>query len=68
MHHPRRISKLLAAEPNAVARSPVAQFSDSIGLPTDEGLFGFKPFAEMWTGRLAMMGTLYSSALLSPLR
>jgi hypothetical protein len=33
----------------------VLQFADSIGLPTDEGLFGFKPFAEQWCGRLAMM-------------
>ena len=23
------------------------QFADSIGLPTDEGLFGFKPFPEV---------------------
>lgn len=36
------------------------QFADSIGLPTDEGLFGFKPFAETWTGRLAMMGFVVS--------
>lgn len=38
----------------------VAQFADSIGLPTDEGLFGFKPFPEVWVGRLAMMGFLTS--------
>jgi hypothetical protein len=25
------------------------QFSDSIGLPTDEGIFGFKPFGEVST-------------------
>ncbi len=36
------------------------QFSASIGLPTDEGLFGFKPFAEQWCGRLAMMGFVVS--------
>jgi hypothetical protein len=42
--------------------SPLApsQFADSIGLPTDEGLFGFKPFAEVWCGRLAMMGFVTS--------
>jgi len=38
----------------------VAKFADSIGLPTDEGLFGFKPFSEVWVGRLAMMGFLVS--------
>ena len=32
------------------------QFADSIGLPTEEGIFGFRPFAEVWTGRLAMFG------------
>ena len=37
-----------------------AQFADSIGLPTDEGLFGFKPFSEVWVGRLAMIGFLTS--------
>ena len=31
------------------------QFADSIGLPTDEGIFGFKPFPELWVGRLAMV-------------
>jgi hypothetical protein len=38
----------------------IPQFADSIGLPTDEGLFGFKPFSEMWCGRLAMMGFVTS--------
>lgn len=38
----------------------LAQFADSIGLPTDEGLFGFKPFSEVWVGRLAMIGFLTS--------
>jgi hypothetical protein len=32
----------------------VPQFADSIGLPTDEGLFGFKPFAETWTGDIVV--------------
>jgi hypothetical protein len=32
------------------------QVADSMGLPTSEGLFGFKPFAELWCGRLAMAG------------
>lgn len=38
----------------------VAKFADSVGLPTEEGLFGFKPFPEVWVGRLAMMGFLTS--------
>ena len=38
----------------------LTQFADSIGLPTDEGLFGFKPFSEVWVGRLAMIGFLTS--------
>ncbi|EIE23215.1 hypothetical protein COCSUDRAFT_63572 [Coccomyxa subellipsoidea C-169] len=38
----------------------IAKVADSIGLPTDEGLFGFKPFPEVWVGRLAMMGFLTS--------
>ena len=25
----------------------VAKFADSVGLPTEEGLFGFKPFPEV---------------------
>ncbi|KAF8062640.1 fbiC [Scenedesmus sp. PABB004] len=41
-------------------KSGLAKFADSIGLPTDEGLFGFKPFAEVWCGRLAMMGFVVS--------
>lgn len=39
---------------------PRPQFADSIGLPTDEGLFGFRPFSEVWCGRLAMMGFVTS--------
>lgn len=30
--------------------------AENLGYPTQEGLFGFKPFAELWVGRLAMMG------------
>lgn len=36
------------------------QFASSIGLDSSEGLFGFKPFAELWVGRLAMMGFITS--------
>lgn len=42
------------------SKPAVAKFADSIGLPTDEGLFGFKPFSEVWCGRLAMMGFVCS--------
>lgn len=38
----------------------IPQFANSIGLPTDEGIFGFRPFAENWVGRLAMMGFITS--------
>lgn len=38
----------------------IAKVADSIGLPTSEGLFGFKPFSEVWVGRLAMAGFLVS--------
>jgi hypothetical protein len=37
--------------------------SAKLGLPTDEGIFGFKPFAEVWTGRLAMGGFISSIAV-----
>ena len=36
------------------------QFAENIGLPVGEGLFGFTPFAEVWVGRLAMMGFITS--------
>lgn len=38
----------------------IQKFADDIGLPTDEGLFGFKPFPEVWVGRLAMAGFVSS--------
>ncbi len=31
------------------------QLAEDIGLPVDEGIFGFKPFPELWVGRLAMV-------------
>jgi hypothetical protein len=34
--------------------------SAAIGLPTDEGVLGFTPFAENWCGRWAMMGFVSS--------
>lgn len=36
------------------------KLSARVGLPTEEGIFGFKPFAEVWVGRLAMGGFISS--------
>ncbi|KAK9805502.1 hypothetical protein WJX72_001684 [[Myrmecia] bisecta] len=55
----KRYSVVVAAQQTS-EKPDVAKFADSIGLPTDEGLFGFKPFPEVWVGRLAMMGFLCS--------
>jgi hypothetical protein len=57
--YPPPILLTLASAP-AVHLLQTLQFADSIGLPTDEGLFGFRPFAEQWCGRLAMMGFVVS--------
>lgn len=54
-------SRVLCVRATAQVEKPgVAKFADSIGLPTDEGIFGFRPFAEVWVGRLAMAGFLTS--------
>ena len=37
-------------------KDPVASSFERVGLDTSEGYFGFTPFAELWTGRLAMIG------------
>eukprot|EP00879_Flechtneria_rotunda_P002384 GHRR01002579.1.p1 GENE.GHRR01002579.1~~GHRR01002579.1.p1 ORF type:complete len:317 (+),score=118.88 GHRR01002579.1:1383-2333(+) len=66
--NPARACSRPAARPRVVKvhaaqlqeKPAVAKFADSIGLPTEEGLFGFKPFAETWCGRLAMMGFVTS--------
>lgn len=49
------------ALPKLVARaesekSAAAKLSDSMGMPTNGGIFGFTPFAEQWVGRWAMFG------------
>lgn len=36
------------------------QLASNLGLPVEEGIFGFKPFAEVWVGRLAMGGFISS--------
>lgn len=46
----------VCAELETKEKPRIAQIADDAGLPTEEGIFGFKPFAEVWTGRLAMAG------------
>jgi len=59
----RRLSPLCFAQSQDNKPSdPVLAYAESIGLPTSEGVFGFKPFAEIWCGRLAMMGFIVSIA------
>ncbi|KXZ50706.1 hypothetical protein GPECTOR_15g390 [Gonium pectorale] len=41
-------------------KSGLAKLSDAIGMPTDEGYFGFTPFSEMWVGRWSMLGFVSS--------
>eukprot|EP00898_Chlorokybus_atmophyticus_P001125 jgi/Chlat1/2012/Chrsp158S02304 len=53
----------MQTKPNETSQSdkpltPTELAAENIGLPTGEGIFGFKPFAELWVGRLAMMGFL----------
>ncbi|KAK9802691.1 hypothetical protein WJX73_007227 [Symbiochloris irregularis] len=48
------------AQQSSAPKPDIAKFSDNIGLPTDEGIFGFKPFPEVWVGRLAMAGFVTS--------
>jgi hypothetical protein len=45
-----------ASSPLPPAPSRRAQFADSIGLPTDEGIFGFRPFAEVGAAPSAAAG------------
>eukprot|EP00798_Chlamydomonas_sp_ICE-L_P018632 gene18632-25145_t len=57
----RKVAAPTVSAPRMVARAqaekgPLSKFSDSIGMPTDDGFFGFTPFAEQWAGRWAMLG------------
>ena len=52
----RPLNPLTNPRTHATTHKHAKQFADSIGLPTEEGIFGFRPFAEVWTGRLAMFG------------
>lgn len=45
-----RTSRALTTRVQAAAatnKSGIAKFADAIGLPTDEGIFGFRPFSEV---------------------
>ncbi|DBA82995.1 TPA: hypothetical protein ACH3X1_006772 [Trebouxia sp. C0004] len=59
-HSDRRALRVAAQQQQQEQKPAVAKFADSVGLPTEEGLFGFKPFPEVWVGRLAMMGFVTS--------
>eukprot|EP00798_Chlamydomonas_sp_ICE-L_P018634 gene18634-25147_t len=57
----RKVTAPTVSAPRTVARAQAdkgafGKFSDSIGMPTDDGYFGFTPFAEQWAGRWAMLG------------
>ena len=46
--HARSIVQARAQQQQQQQQKPeVAKFADSVGLPTEEGLFGFKPFPEV---------------------
>lgn len=51
---------LIRASQETKEAQDMKKLSANLGLPTDEGLFGFKPFAEIWVGRLAMGGFISS--------
>ncbi|GFR51633.1 hypothetical protein Agub_g13989 [Astrephomene gubernaculifera] len=59
---PRRVPRLLTTRVRA-EKSALAKLSDAMGMPTDEGYFGFTPFSEMWVGRWAMIGFVSSVAV-----
>eukprot|EP00873_Tetraselmis_striata_P035425 jgi/Tetstr1/455689/TSEL_042497.t1 len=52
--------RLVANRRQAVRPLAAAANDDVFGMDTSEGLFGFTPFAELWVGRLAMMGFITS--------
>lgn len=49
---PRLVARAQAEE----SKSGFAKFAAGVGMPTDDGVFGFTPFAEQWVGRWAMIG------------
>ncbi len=46
-HSDRRVLRVAAQQQQQEQKPAVAKFADSVGLPTEEGLFGFKPFPEV---------------------
>ena len=40
--------RVCAQQQQQEQKPEVAKIADSIGLPTEEGIFGFKPFPEVW--------------------
>ena len=46
-HSDRRTLRVAAQQQQQEQKPAVAKFADSVGLPTEEGLFGFKPFPEV---------------------
>lgn len=49
-HSDRRVLRVAAQQQQQEQKPAVAKFADSVGLPTEEGLFGFKPFPEVCEG------------------
>lgn len=52
--------RAIAPRASRLEKSGFAKWSDSIGMPTEDGVFGFTPFAEMWVGRWAQLGFVSS--------
>ncbi|KAG1659571.1 hypothetical protein FOA52_011927 [Chlamydomonas sp. UWO 241] len=57
---PARAARRSAVLARAELPPALAKASAGMGMPTDDGVFGFTPFAEMWAGRWAMLGFVAS--------
>eukprot|EP00241_Pyramimonas_parkeae_P011812 CAMPEP_0114237710 /NCGR_PEP_ID=MMETSP0058-20121206/7535_1 /TAXON_ID=36894 /ORGANISM="Pyramimonas parkeae, CCMP726" /LENGTH=211 /DNA_ID=CAMNT_0001349769 /DNA_START=161 /DNA_END=793 /DNA_ORIENTATION=- len=55
-HHGKRVPARRSSIMASTNMERMKAKAKSLGLNTDEGIFGFTPFSEMWTGRLAMCG------------
>ncbi|GAX85424.1 hypothetical protein CEUSTIGMA_g12840.t1 [Chlamydomonas eustigma] len=55
-----QVSKRFSVRAQAQSKGAFAKWSDSVGMNTDDGFFGFTPFAEMWVGRWAQLGFVSS--------
>jgi len=58
-----RVMKRFCVRAQAQSKGAFAKWSDSVGMNTDDGFFGFTPFAEMWVGRWAQLGFVSSIAV-----